>query len=210
MEDRYRRPADRLVTTEINIKRSRFITLLGRASSEDEAREFIRQARSRYPDARHHCSAFIIHVDGAMPIERSSDDGEPSGTAGNPMLDVLRGSGLLDVVAVVVRYFGGVKLGTGGLVRAYSDAVASALEAVEVTKRSRRLRGTLSVDHADAGRTEAELRAHGWDVVGADYTAKAHIHIAVTPDSRDRCDASVASMSAGRYQVDWSELDWIG
>ncbi len=76
MEDRYRRPADRLVTTEINIKRSRFITLLGRASSEDEAREFIRQARSRYPDARHHCSAFIIHLDGAMPIERSSDDGE--------------------------------------------------------------------------------------------------------------------------------------
>ena len=113
-----------LTTGEIEIKRSRFITWIGRADDGGEARDLIAMAKSEYPDARHHCSAYIHEVPGANRVERSSDDGEPSGTAGRPMLDVLVGSGLTDVAAVVIRYFGGVKLGTGGLVRAYSDAVS--------------------------------------------------------------------------------------
>ena len=211
MEDRYRRPADRLVTTEINIKRSRFITLLGRASSEDEAREFIRQARSRYPDARHHCSAFIIHVDGAMPIERSSDDGEPSGTAGNPMLDVLRGSGLLDVGAVVVRYFGGVKLGTGGLVRAYSDAVSLVLPEVPRVRRHQLTVWALAVPHAQAGRLEAELRAMTArthiEIVGVDYGAEATLQVAAADD--DTLLHTVASLTKGSVQPERIGASWI-
>ena len=87
----------------------------------------IARVKSQWPDARHHCSAFIVAVAGQHDVEHSSDDGEPSGTAGRPMLDVLRGAELGQVCAVVVRYFGGVLLGTGGLVRAYSDSVHAAL-----------------------------------------------------------------------------------
>lgn len=118
-----------LTTGEIEIKRSRFITWIGRADDGGEARDLIAMAKSEYPDARHHCSAYIHEVPGANRVERSSDDGEPSGTAGRPMLDVLVGSGLTDVAAVVIRYFGGVKLGTGGLGRAYGAAAAAALAA---------------------------------------------------------------------------------
>ena len=125
--DSYVAPTAGITTTgELEVKRSRFITLIRRVSSEDEARAFIQATRAEYPDARHHCSAFIYAVEGAHPVERSSDDGEPSGTAGQPMLDVLRGSGMLDIAAVVVRYFGGVKLGTGGLVRVFGCGVAGA------------------------------------------------------------------------------------
>lgn len=127
--DLYRRPvAHEEFRNEIEIKRSRFITVIRRATTEQEARDVINELKNEFPDARHHCSAFIVHVDDAVPVERSSDDGEPSGTAGTPMLDVVRGSGLLDIVAVVVRYFGGVKLGAGGLVHAYSDSVSQCLE----------------------------------------------------------------------------------
>lgn len=126
----YELPAEGLVSHEFEVKRSRFITWIDRAGSEDGARALIHAAREAYPDARHHCSAFVLHVEGAQPIERSSDDGEPSGTAGRPMLEVLKGSGMFDVAAVVIRYFGGTKLGTGGLVSAYTEAVADALPQV--------------------------------------------------------------------------------
>ena len=124
----YRRPAAHHETTHtLEIKRSKFITFITRIETEAQARDFISDLKNRYPDARHHCSAYIYHVDGANPVERSSDDGEPSGTAGTPMLDALRGSGLLDIAAVTVRYFGGIKLGAGGLVHAYSDSVLTCL-----------------------------------------------------------------------------------
>lgn len=156
---------------ELEIKRSRFLTLIARADSEDEARAVIAAARSEFPDARHHCSAVIISIPGAHPIERSSDDGEPAGTAGQPMLEALRGSGMECVVAVVVRYFGGIKLGTGGLVRAYSDAVAAALPQVPRVRAVRRTLFRLALPHTEAGRLESELRARGVDVVGTDFGA---------------------------------------
>ena len=148
MLEKYQRPvAGKTVEHEIEIKRSRFITLIGRVTDEDEARAFIDSARDRFPDARHHCSAYIYHVDAANPVERSSDDGEPSGTAGKPMLDVLKGSGLLDICAVVVRYFGGIKLGAGGLVHAYGGAVSETMEQVTAVTRALRELYTLSLIH---------------------------------------------------------------
>ena len=153
----------------LEVKRSRFITRLARADSEDAARTVIAGVRATYPDARHHCTAFIIAVPDAQPIERSSDDGEPAGTAGMPMLEVLRGSGLSNVVAVVTRYFGGVLLGTGGLVRAYSDSVAAAVSGTpRVRPVVRRLVG-LEVDAAEAGRVQGALMNRGVDVVDADW-----------------------------------------
>ena len=108
-------------TGEIEVSRSRFLCRLARVEDEVSARSVIEQARKQHWDARHHCSAFILGAD--HRLERSSDDGEPAGTGGAPMLEVLRGRDLSDVVAVVTRWFGGTLLGTGGLSRAYADAV---------------------------------------------------------------------------------------
>ena len=105
-------------TAELEIRRSRFITWLRRADDEAAARALVDEARHTFPDARHHCSAFIVRVPGANLVERSSDDGEPAGTAGMPMLEGLRGSRLVDVCAVVGRYFSGVELEAGMRIRA--------------------------------------------------------------------------------------------
>ena len=191
---RLARGADVMAETEV--RRSRFITLLRRVDDEPAARALVADARSRYPDARHHCSAFIVEVAGANPVERSSDDGEPAGTAGMPMLEALRGSGLTDVAAVVVRYFGGVKLGTGGLVRAYSDAVRAAL-AVAPTVRLERL-GLWEVDlpHADAGRVEAELHGRGVHVKDVAYTPSA-VRLTLASGDGPGLGALLASLTSG-------------
>ena len=110
---------------EIVVKKSRFLAHLTKVETEEEADAFVRSMKKQYWDARHNCSAFVIGSQNE--ITRCSDDGEPSGTAGRPMLEVLTGSGLHDTAAVVTRYFGGVLLGTGGLVRAYQSAVKEAL-----------------------------------------------------------------------------------
>ena len=117
---------DRIVEEEI--KKSRFICHLKRISNEEEGREYIAQIKKKHHKANHSCSAMIVGDDGQ--INRSSDDGEPSGTAGVPMLTVLEKQGLTNVVAVVTRYFGGIKLGAGGLIRAYSGSVAHAIEEI--------------------------------------------------------------------------------
>ncbi|MBN9643632.1 YigZ family protein [Corynebacterium sp. CCM 8862] len=197
MDAMYRLPADEIVTDELEIKRSRFITFITRVTDETSARGFIDAVKADYPDARHHCSAYIYRVDGANPVERSSDDGEPSGTAGNPMLEVLRGSGMLDIAAVVVRYFGGIKLGTGGLVRAYSDAVDGCLGKVTVTRKDEKDLFTLTVSHTEAGRLEADLRGRGITVTGVDYTSRATITVAVDKAAGDELSSTVAALTKG-------------
>lgn len=185
--------------TELEIRRSRFITWLRRADDETAARALVDEARHAFPDARHHCSAFVVRVPGANLVERSSDDGEPAGTAGMPMLEVLRGSGLVDLAAVVVRYFGGVKLGTGGLVRAYSDAVRSALEvAPVVVQRESRLHA-VSLPHADAGRVESELRALGFAVDDVAYAEQVTLVLASNDDGA--LTSAVAGLTGGVAEV---------
>jgi len=171
-------PRDYRAETSLEVKRSRFVTTLARVDSEDAARAVVADVRRAHPAARHHCSAFVVEVPDAQPVERSSDDGEPAGTAGMPMLEVLRGAGVSQAVAVVARYFGGVLLGTGGLVRAYSESVTRALNAAP---RVRPLPVTLyrvEVDHADYGRLQAALIAAGLDVVYARFAEAAEIVLA--------------------------------
>ncbi|AWB84330.1 YigZ family protein [Corynebacterium liangguodongii] len=197
------------VTGEVEIKRSRFITWVARTGDEDAARALIDLARETYPDANHHCSAFIVDGAAANPIERSSDDGEPSGTAGTPMLDVLRGSGVRDITAVVTRYFGGVKLGAGGLVHAYSNAVSETLGRVALVRREVKERATLSLPHAEAGRIEAELRARGIDVLGVEYGASALYTLAFAPEERERVAATVAAATHGGGELRGAGHDWV-
>ena len=203
--------ADHTFTGELEIKRSRFITWIRRVSCEDDARTLIADARAQYPDARHHCSAYIYEVPDSNRIERSSDDGEPSGTAGRPMLDVLAGSGLTDIGAVVVRYFGGVKLGTGGLVSAYSDAVRQVLSDVTTVRKEPRALRRLEVRHADAGRMEAELRSRGVNVVGVAYGTKAVMTLAVGVTAAEIAglDDLVQSLSHGALVTTDAGQTWL-
>ncbi|MBE7364072.1 hypothetical protein HMPREF2822_01255 [Corynebacterium sp. HMSC062E11] len=210
MLESYQRPvAGDVVEHEIEIKRSRFITLIGRATNEAEARALIDAARDRFPDARHHCSAYIYHVDGSNPVERSSDDGEPSGTAGKPMLDVLKGSGLLDICAVVVRYFGGIKLGAGGLVHAYGGAVSETMEQVEHVTRALRELYTVEVSHAEAGRLEAELRNRGVDMVDTAYGQAVTFTVSVEPGGEEKLAATLAALTQGGVKPKEAGTAWV-
>lgn len=188
-----------MTTSELEIKRSRFITWVGRADDGEEARELIALAKAEFPDARHHCSAYIHEVPGANRVERSSDDGEPSGTAGRPMLDVLTASGLTDVAAVVVRYFGGVKLGTGGLVRAYSDAVSECLGSVPRARRVLREIRAVPVDAADAGRVESELRSRGFAIAETEWGTVVTHRVEVEPGGvgAERLDGVLQAITHG-------------
>ncbi len=181
--------------THTEVKRSKFICTLARVDTEQDARAVIAEVRSTYPDARHHCSAFIVDVPEAQPIERSSDDGEPAGTAGMPMLDTLRGAELSRVVAVVTRYFGGVLLGTGGLVRAYSEAVSEALVVAPRVRPEVRDLFSLTIDHAQSGRVHAGLLDRGCEVTDAQYGAAVEYTFAV-PDA-DAFRAWVAELTNG-------------
>jgi uncharacterized YigZ family protein len=192
------------VRAAIEEKRSRFLCLLVRVSTEDEARAVVEAARREFPDARHHCSAYVL---GVGAVERSSDDGEPSGTAGAPMLEVLRGAGVGDVVAVVVRWFGGTLLGAGGLVRAYGDAVRAALDEAVVVERRRLDLVTVTVGHSEAGRLENDLRARGVTVQGTTYGERVTLTLAV-PTGAPISD-EVAALTGGAAEVTPAGETWV-
>ena len=196
-------PADTSASEiDLEIKRSHFLGLAARTTSEAQAREFIASRRALYPDARHHCSAFIIANPGATPTERSNDDGEPSGTAGKPMLEVLRGSQIFDVTVVVTRYFGGTLLGTGGLVRAYSQATAQALEQLSLCRRSQQYLWQLRAPVGEAGRIEAELRAGGANIVQTRWESQATIELASAVANPTELAALVANVTRGQGQLE--------
>jgi uncharacterized YigZ family protein len=178
---------------EIEAKRSRFRCTLERVPDEAAARAVVDRLRKEHWDARHHCSAFVLGPTSA--VQRSSDDGEPAGTAGAPMLEVLRGAGVSDVVAVVTRWFGGTLLGAGGLVRAYGDAVRAALDEVGVLTRELVTEYELTIGHADAGRLEGELRARGVQILDTSYADSVTLRLGVRDPSG--LAASVAELTGG-------------
>lgn len=193
-----------LTTSELVVKRSRFITRLEHVTTVAAADAVVVDARREHWDARHHCVALVVGP--RSDVSRSSDDGEPAGTAGAPMSDVLRRRGLTDVVAVVSRYFGGVLLGTGGLARAYAGAVDGAVESAPIVARREVDRVVVRSPHETAGRAEHFLRdwsgAHGAVVVGVTYTADAVIEVLVPPARRLRLESDLAAFSAGGLVVE--------
>ena len=197
---------------EVEVKRSRFVCDLAPARSEEAARSFIESVRAGSREARHHCTAFVIGPDAA--VQRSNDDGEPSGTAGAPMLEVLRGRALSDVVAVVTRWFGGTLLGTGGLIRAYGDAVAaavdSAADATLLVRRERRLVRVLTVSHAEGARVEHALRSWGVDLPSVEWTGDGvSLTLAFAPDLLAATRAAVAELTSGMGVLVPRGDDWV-
>jgi uncharacterized YigZ family protein len=194
-------------TAEVEDRGSRFLCTLRRVADEDAARDLVSALRREHWDARHHCSAFVLGPDGTL--QRSSDDGEPAGTAGAPMLEVLKGAGVSDVTAVVSRWFGGTLLGAGGLVRAYGDAVRAALAEAGTLRRSLLTELALDLDHADAGRVEGELRARGVRVLDVAYDARVRLLLAATPGEVDRLGEVVAAATAGTGLLEPVGERWV-
>ncbi|QFU85596.1 YigZ family protein [Amycolatopsis sp. YIM 10] len=192
---------------EIEVRRSRFLCALAPVDSAEAAREVIAERRRAEPAARHHCHAFVLDPDGRT--QRSSDDGEPAGTAGTPMLEVLRRRELTDTVAVVSRHFGGVLLGAGGLIRAYGQAVADAIDAIGTVERRLLCLLLVSVDYGRAGRVEGELHASKYRVIGTHYDDAARFEIGVRPDQVPDFRAWLADLTGGTAAVSETGRYWV-
>lgn len=197
--------AGRDATATTEVKKSRFIARLAPATTPEDARAIIDEEKRAYPDARHHCSAFVLESNGATLNTHSSDDGEPSGTAGAPILEVLTGANLINVVAVVTRYFGGTLLGTGGLVRAYAGATQQALTAARADLSLVRLvdlpRFTAIIPLEHAGRTEAEIRNRDWRVLGAVWAGNLTIDFATPIGDEGEVAPLIAALTCAEPQV---------
>jgi uncharacterized YigZ family protein len=197
---RYPIPAERARVEEV-ILRSRFITTAGPASTSDEARAFIASVRAEFPDASHNCYAFVAGPPGSTGQIGMSDDGEPGGTAGRPMLAVVLGSGLGDIAVVVTRYFGGTLLGTGGLVRAYAGGVKAVLSELRVTEKVARVKFVAAGPYhwiTPVGRLLPEYEAR---VVDQSYAADVTWEIEVPEERAGALAAALIDLSHGEIEV---------
>ena len=185
---------------ELVEKKSRFIATIRPVSSEEEAVAFIEEMKKKYYDARHNCSAFVIGSKGELT--RSSDDGEPSGTAGRPMLEVLTGSGIRNIAVVVTRYFGGVLLGTGGLVRAYSGAVKMALEQCETITRRYGVQMLIKTDYNGVGKIQYLLGSKDVVIQDSVYAADVQMTVLVPVEEYDRLCKELVEATNGRVGLE--------
>lgn len=195
-ERRYPVPAD-THRIEREVERSRFISTVSRAASPDDAKAAIARVRAEFPDATHHCWAYVAGPPGSTAAIGMSDDGEPHGTAGRPMLNALLHSEIGDVVVVVTRYFGGTLLGKGGLVRAYTAGVTEALAALPTVERVRKARVAVEVEY---NRVDALRRAlPGFDavVLSEDFSATVGCRIELPASRVEALRRALTDLTAG-------------
>ncbi len=194
-------------TGEIVEKKSRFIGDVFPVSSEEEAFAHLEEIRRKYWDARHHCWAYII---GRNPSsERMSDDGEPAGTAGKPILEVIRGKGLTDVFVVVTRYFGGTLLGTGGLVRAYTSAAAEALAHTEIIARIHGFQLNIVTDYTGLGKIQHILAQQGMHTLDTVYTDKVELSVLVPDEAEEILRKAVMEGTSGQAVMEKVKSCWF-
>lgn len=184
---------------EIVEKKSRFIATIRKCEAEEEAVAFIEEMKKKYWDARHNCSAFVIGSRGELT--RCSDDGEPSGTAGRPMLEVLLGEGVRNIAVVVTRYFGGTLLGTGGLVRAYTQAVKEGLQHCEFGVMRRGLELEVGTDYNGVGKILYLLGQRGIEPVGSSYTDSVSLQLLVPMEVVDTLQKEMVEVTNGKVTV---------
>lgn len=185
---------------EIVEKKSRFIATIAHIESEEEAIAFIDQIRKKYWDARHNCSAYIIGE--RQEIMRCSDDGEPAQTAGKPMLDVLSGRGICNVVAVVTRYFGGTLLGTGGLVRAYSKAVQEGLANSVIVEKHLADEMVITTDYNGIGKIQYLLAQEELTPTDTQYTDIVTVTVPIPVDQTAQLKAKITQGTNGRAKME--------
>jgi len=196
---RYPIPAQ-TIRVETVVVNSRFICTLGEARTVSDATAFIKRVKAEYHDASSHAYAFRVGY-GASVVDGCNDGGEPGGTAGKPMLAVLQGSGLGDAVAVVSRWFGGTKLGTGGLVRAFGGALKAALDVLPRTERVERKTFLLELPYPLFERVRMLVAAHHGEIGGEEFGASVLLTLVFTVDDVDPFRAELRELSAGRLDL---------
>ncbi|MBQ7739348.1 MAG: YigZ family protein [Desulfovibrionaceae bacterium] len=188
--------------TELVIRRSRFLTSTVHVESLAQGRSFVDLLRQKYNDANHNCWACVGGVAGDSGQAAASDDGEPHGTAGKPMLQVLIHSGIGEVCVVVTRWFGGVKLGTGGLVRAYQDSVRENLATLPTKPKRILLKLKFTINYPERTVTERLLAAHEAEILHLDYGSEITFKIALANEEYDNFNQEMANLTNGRVKID--------
>lgn len=192
---------------EVVEKKSRFIAEIYPVESEEDALHILEQVKKEYWDARHHCWAYIIG--GNPPCERMSDDGEPAGTAGKPILEVLRGRSLTNVLAVVTRYFGGTLLGTGGLVRAYTAAVSEGLSHTALITKMKGTRLKIAADYTGLGKIQYLLAQRELYTEDVSYTDSVEMTVLVPSDMLTLVKKEITEGTNGQAKMEDGEECWF-
>lgn len=190
---------DDSIETLYEIQKSKFITHLRHVDTEEEARAFIQSMKKKYFDARHNCSAYVLG-EGADK-QKSNDDGEPGGTAGNPILEAIKKNELTNIVVVVTRYFGGIKLGAGGLIRAYSHAAVLGIEAATVLAMTPFQQLDVAVGYDLLATVEHWMRQHKIRSLEADYADNVSLHLLIEPAASEDVQAALTDLTAGRASI---------
>ncbi|WP_019415430.1 YigZ family protein [Paenisporosarcina sp. TG20] len=194
--------------SEINIQKSRFLTFVNRAESEQQAQAFIEDIKSQHKSANHNCSAYLIGEHDS--IQKANDDGEPSGTAGVPILEVLKKQGLKDIVVVVTRYFGGIKLGSGGLIRAYGKSTSEGLRAAHLVERRLHYLMKVSVDYTWLGKVENEVRSNtNYPLHRIDYADAVEIFLYVPVFMEEYFIGWITELTNGKAEIHQQNQDFL-
>lgn len=188
---------------DITEKKSRFIATVRPVESEDEAVSFINETKKKYWDARHNCSAFVIGK--RQELTRCSDDGEPAGTAGRPMLDVLLKENIHNAAVVVTRYFGGVLLGTGGLVRAYQQATKAGLSASEIIEKKEGAILFIRTDYTGIGRLQYLFAQEKITVMDTAYEADVLVKAVIPENDKKRIEKTIIEQTNGTAKLEWGD-----
>lgn len=184
---------------QYEIQKSRFISFVERADSEDTAADYIQKIKKMHWEARHHCSAYIVGHANAR--QKADDDGEPSGTAGKPILEVLKKNGVTDAVIVVVRYFGGIKLGAGGLIRAYGKAASLGLEAATIVEKVEYARFALEIDYSLLGSLENQLRQSEYLIEAKEFGAQVRLIVLPPKNREEKFLENVKDWTSSRCEI---------
>lgn len=181
---------------KLEINKSLFIAYVSPADTEETAAQFIEEIKKRHKEANHNCSAYVIGQHGQY--QKADDNGEPSGTAGKPILEVLLKSGVKNAVIVVTRYFGGIKLGAGGLIRAYTKAAADGLDAAIIIEKQLHTRMIISLDYSLLGTVENQLRLHNYPIENKEFTDVVKIAALVRKGAEDQLRELIADCTAAK------------
>ncbi|WDU80183.1 YigZ family protein [Lysinibacillus sp. G01H] len=193
--------------SEIVISKSRFLTYIERAETEEDAISFIDGIKKLHHNATHNCSAYIIGEHDH--IQKANDDGEPSGTAGVPMLEVLKKQGLKDTVVVVTRYFGGIKLGGGGLIRAYGKATTEGLIAAQIVERKLHHFMKVAIDYTWLGKVENEIRSSFYSLEEIRYLEGVEIIVSVLKEEEEQFRSWITEMTNGQATITFEDAQFV-
>ena len=193
---------------EIVEKKSRFIAHVEAVETVEEAQNFIEDMKKQYWDARHNCFAYSVGID--HPLTRFSDDGEPGGTAGKPILEVIQGSEIRNIVIVVTRYFGGTLLGTGGLVRAYTDASREGIRNTVIVEKIPGIRWMISTDYTDLGKIQYIFAQNDVMIEDSIYTDQVTIQAVAPLDEKKQLMKKLVEATSGRVKVEEGEEVYFG